>query len=177
MRPRAGKLGGASHPASLAKSAPSSGLGADGAPEAGPAARTPRQKTEPSPAVFLAVSPGAGHSTSLNPTPAPFKEGFKPLWSTGHFPSSHPLSRERSDGQFTCSLPARMLGQTDSRSPAGESRGARSEPCQAGGLYKVVRPRTGQEPGSPSLYESPPRVREILHPWLVRRGPSPPLLA
>ena len=52
LRPRAGKLGGASHPASLAKSAPSSAQGQAVRRGSGPAGHTPSRKIQPGPAVF-----------------------------------------------------------------------------------------------------------------------------
>ena len=52
LRPRAGKLGGASRPASLAKSAPSSAQGQAVRRRSGPAGHTPSRKIQPGPAVF-----------------------------------------------------------------------------------------------------------------------------
>lgn len=155
LSPAAGELRGASHPASLAKSAPSSGRPKGRlCPTSGPAAQTSNQKIPQSPAVLLTVRSWAGHSSLGIPPPPRSKR----VLSLAEVPllSSHLSEQRKGQGSSRAPLPARVRRQTDKPpEPGWGAEGPGLEPCRAGGLYKAVRPRAGRGPGSPSLYESP----------------------
>lgn len=107
----------------------------------GPAGHTPSRKIQPGPTVLQRSSSGRVTSPLRIPTPlAPFKEGFKPRWSTGTFPFLPSSGQRKRRCLFSvCSLraPDARADRQAARARPGE---ARSRDQRLAGREAFIKP-------------------------------------